>query len=443
MGVKFRVLGAVEARVDDEPVDLGHTRQLSVLAILLADANQVVSPDQLIDRVWGDQPPHSARNTLYGYLHRLRQAVAALAESPVTAPLRELTRAHLLRQHVPGRYRMHDLTRLHAAEQGVDGLRRLADLYLRTASEGDRVLNPHHEPPPQAPDTTAAPIEPLPDLATAKAWFDRELAVLLAVQEAAAARGWHTLAWQFAWVLDGYLWRAGQLLHHVAAWRTGLTAATRLGEEALVARAHRRLGHAFARAEQHTAALDHLDRALTSAEAADDQREQARAHDVLAWTWARQGDNRRALDHACHTLRLYQDLGPAPRIANSLNTVGWYHAHLGDFDRAKANCEEALTIHRAHGDRDGEGCTLDSLGYIARHANRLADSLDRYHEALAVFRLIGNSYEEANTLANLGDTHEAMGGRAEAEEAWRQALDIYRAQHRTQDAARLHDKLAC
>ncbi|MFC4504897.1 MULTISPECIES: AfsR/SARP family transcriptional regulator [Streptomyces] len=76
MAVEFDVLGSVEARVDGRIVDLGHARQRCVLAVLLVDANRVVSVDQLVERVWADRPPQRARNTLYGYLSRLRQALA-------------------------------------------------------------------------------------------------------------------------------------------------------------------------------------------------------------------------------------------------------------------------------------------------------------------------------------------------------------------------------
>ncbi|SHF03127.1 DNA-binding transcriptional activator of the SARP family [Streptoalloteichus hindustanus] len=75
--MEFRVLGAVEALVDGEPVQLGHARQRSVLAVLLAEANGLVPVGRLVDRVWAEHPPRQARDTLYGYLYRLRRALAA------------------------------------------------------------------------------------------------------------------------------------------------------------------------------------------------------------------------------------------------------------------------------------------------------------------------------------------------------------------------------
>lgn len=80
MTAEFCLLGDVEARVDDRLIDLGHLRQRSVLVILLMEANRVVPADQLVERVWADRPPQRARDTLYGYLHRLRKALAAVAE---------------------------------------------------------------------------------------------------------------------------------------------------------------------------------------------------------------------------------------------------------------------------------------------------------------------------------------------------------------------------
>lgn len=73
--MEIRVLGEVDARIDDQPVDLGHPRQRCVLAVLAVEVGRVVPVGQLIDRVWGDRPPEGARNSLYSYLTRLRRAL--------------------------------------------------------------------------------------------------------------------------------------------------------------------------------------------------------------------------------------------------------------------------------------------------------------------------------------------------------------------------------
>jgi DNA-binding SARP family transcriptional activator len=81
--VEFRVLGDLEIRAGDLRIDAGHARQQAVLAVLLLDLGRVVPPGQLIDRVWGDGPPDSVRNVLYGYVARLRAALAAAADPSV------------------------------------------------------------------------------------------------------------------------------------------------------------------------------------------------------------------------------------------------------------------------------------------------------------------------------------------------------------------------
>jgi DNA-binding SARP family transcriptional activator len=78
--VRFQLLGDVRVTRDGQQVDIGPLRQRSVLAALLVDVNETVSTDQLVDRVWGDEPPTTARGTLASYLTRLRQA---LPEVPI------------------------------------------------------------------------------------------------------------------------------------------------------------------------------------------------------------------------------------------------------------------------------------------------------------------------------------------------------------------------
>ena len=53
---EFRVLGPLEARHGGETVSLGGQRQRALLAVLLLNANHVVSRERLISRVWHDEP---------------------------------------------------------------------------------------------------------------------------------------------------------------------------------------------------------------------------------------------------------------------------------------------------------------------------------------------------------------------------------------------------
>ena len=72
MAAEFRLLGDVEVLLDGDPLEVGHARQRCVLVALLIDVNRPVPAEQLIDRVWADEPPHRVRNALAGYLSRLR-----------------------------------------------------------------------------------------------------------------------------------------------------------------------------------------------------------------------------------------------------------------------------------------------------------------------------------------------------------------------------------
>ncbi len=79
MAVELRVLGPVELRVDDRLVEVGHARQRCVLAVLLVEANRVVTVEQLLDRVWAERLPHKARQVASNYVSRLRRVLAGEA----------------------------------------------------------------------------------------------------------------------------------------------------------------------------------------------------------------------------------------------------------------------------------------------------------------------------------------------------------------------------
>ncbi len=76
--MRYCILGEVRAFASDgHPLDLGGRRQRMVLALLLLRAGAPVTVDGLIEGVWGDQPPPSARKTLQVYVARLRRLLGS------------------------------------------------------------------------------------------------------------------------------------------------------------------------------------------------------------------------------------------------------------------------------------------------------------------------------------------------------------------------------
>jgi DNA-binding SARP family transcriptional activator len=73
--VEFRILGPLEAEQDGRLIPLGGRKQRALLALLLLHANAVVPRDRLIDEIWGDEPPETARTALQVYVSQLRKAL--------------------------------------------------------------------------------------------------------------------------------------------------------------------------------------------------------------------------------------------------------------------------------------------------------------------------------------------------------------------------------
>ena len=71
--MQFRLLGPLTVSVDGEPLALTGQKPRALLAALLLETNRVVSRDRLIDAVWGEEPPDTARNTLQVYVSQLRK----------------------------------------------------------------------------------------------------------------------------------------------------------------------------------------------------------------------------------------------------------------------------------------------------------------------------------------------------------------------------------
>jgi DNA-binding SARP family transcriptional activator/pimeloyl-ACP methyl ester carboxylesterase len=118
--VEFRLLGSLEVRAEGGPIHVGGPNQRALLAALLCQANRVVSTDLLIEAVWGQTPPASAKAQLQAMVSGLRRSLARAgdADAIVTRP-----RGYLIRVEPEG--------------LDVDRFHRRVGVARRALAEGD------------------------------------------------------------------------------------------------------------------------------------------------------------------------------------------------------------------------------------------------------------------------------------------------------------------
>jgi DNA-binding SARP family transcriptional activator/tetratricopeptide (TPR) repeat protein len=73
--LRVGVLGPVTAWYGHEELRVGQPRQQAVLGILAMRANRVISRGELVDAVWGQDPPASAEGGIYTYVAGLRRVI--------------------------------------------------------------------------------------------------------------------------------------------------------------------------------------------------------------------------------------------------------------------------------------------------------------------------------------------------------------------------------
>ncbi|MBO3741342.1 AfsR/SARP family transcriptional regulator [Actinoplanes flavus] len=79
--MRYEILGRVSITVDNKKVSAGTNKMEVLLRTLLIRNGQVVSTDQLIQELWGDNPPARAVAALHVYVSQLRKLLKKLARS--------------------------------------------------------------------------------------------------------------------------------------------------------------------------------------------------------------------------------------------------------------------------------------------------------------------------------------------------------------------------
>jgi YVTN family beta-propeller protein len=73
--VIVRLLGPLEVRLGDGPVELGPRKQRAVLAMLALEPGRTVSADRLAEGLWGDELPPSSAKMVQHYVSHLRRVL--------------------------------------------------------------------------------------------------------------------------------------------------------------------------------------------------------------------------------------------------------------------------------------------------------------------------------------------------------------------------------
>ncbi|MFD8736688.1 BTAD domain-containing putative transcriptional regulator [Streptomyces sp. NPDC059618] len=364
-------------------------------------------------------------------------ATAALAGLPpreTRGLLVELTRAHLLSEHFPGRYTLHDLLRVYAAErvraeeaprERDAAVERLLSWYLHSADAAYPHITPRRRRIPLDPPPPLCRPREFTTHDEALDWCERERANLVSAVHQAAASGQPGIAWRLPAVLWGFFY----LRSHTHDWLdtagVGLAAARAAQDREGEAQGLADMAAALRSSGRFDETIAHLHRAMAAYEALgdDDGTESAVAN--LGDAYLQSGQLDEAVEYIRRGLDFDRGVGGAWGEGIALSNLGDAYQRLGRFDEAVAILEQALVVLRVNDNRWVEGIALDILGTVHRRLGHHEDAVAHYRRALGTHRDIGNRWGEGHTLGNLGDAQLDAGEPEAARESWLQALAIF------------------
>jgi DNA-binding SARP family transcriptional activator/tetratricopeptide (TPR) repeat protein len=466
-------------RIDAEPaaVDQLITACTGLpLALCIAAARAVVTPTfplgvlsgQLgragLDALSGTDP-HADLRSVFSWSYqrlspdaaRLFRCLAALPGPDMTAPavasvassgqapsgqapsgqaaslLAELARAHLVEEHVPGRFRLHDLLARYAREcaerEDSEDTRRAAMAaglawYTAAAAAAARAIAPGR---PTIPRT--APPDPAPgELTTgpqALAWLDAERHNLVAAVRLAATLGFDMVAVTLPMTLWELFDLRGYWLDWLDTHLAAIEVAGRIGHLDAEAHLHNAIAAPYFGLRRQEESIPGLRRALSIWQAQGRPAKQAAALGNLSRAEFALGRTEDALRHGVQAAALARVAGDHTLECRSLCEQGWKHHRLGQLVQALDCYVAARKIAVSLPDSPLGGMVEANFAELYRDLDRADDAIIAATAALANAERSGSLAVGATAHRVLGDVLDSAGQHAPAVSHWRAALAAY------------------
>jgi tetratricopeptide (TPR) repeat protein len=339
--------------------------------------------------------------------------VAALTEdSDVGRVLRELAAAHLIDEHVPGRYTFHDLLRLYAVERCAEEERgparaRMFEHYARTALAAVQQVDPVSHRELLGGEPTA--------VADAAGWLRDEFATLVVCAREATDP-------QVAARLGVALFPTLEQHRLMADW---------FGTAKAVLDTARRHGHVIgevyalhALSSAHWCACEY-DQALVLVEEALEIAERAGLTALLGPVLSQYGRTYVSMGRLRDSARCYRRAlalwSGTPAPVTALAVLGNVHWELGDLRHAYGLHRHAI---RLAPNRSRELTAQARAGLSAQALGRFDRAVEHYHAGLALCRELDDPPEEAGILSNLAGTYRDLGRYPDALRTAHESLEI-------------------
>ncbi|MEU9828011.1 AfsR/SARP family transcriptional regulator [Micromonospora chersina] len=361
-------------------------------------------------------------------------AAAGLAGVPlrsVRALLGELSRAHLVSEDLPGRYRTHDLLRAYAAELGEENdgpaeraaaERRCLEFYRATSYQAHRWLLTSEHHPLIEPGPGETPLR-FAGHGDAMRWFTAERQILTALVRRAARQGRHTEAWQLALGMQHFFDRSGRWVDWTATGEVALDAARAGGDLIGQARMHRSLAGAAYFRHEHETAVGHLDRALELLARLGLHGEMTRAGINRAMILSARGRHEEVVRALSAVLESWT-AGDDKLLADVLVIMAGSCVDLGREEEALRGAEQAMALSRAARYRLGVAEAWEVLGRVHAARREPGKAVDCWRESAVAYQEASAAAPAAEVLALVGDTLAAGGDQDAAVRAWQEALAL-------------------